>query len=136
MQPIVEKYEQLPPQGKFGVASIGGFVGTKISIRSTGKLLRISGATFLLSEVMHQAGLLDEIAKKGDEFVDINLTAEGENALKGIKQRICSTVNECRMKVRKELNMEKIRSHYQELLEKDKLGTLGFTTGAVFGLLV
>lgn len=85
---------------------------------------------------MHQAGLLDEIAKKGDELVDINLTAEGENALKGLKQRICSTVNECRMKVRKELNMEKVRSHYQELLEKDKLGTLGFTTGAVFGLLV
>ena len=135
LQPLHQQYESLPPKARFGVSALGGFLATKLTIRQTVKIAKFGGAAFVISEVMHQAGVL-EIEKGtfgGIEMDDI-LSDRSEEALKGFKQKVFHRIDQCRMTVREQLNLGKIREEYKNCLERDKLGTLGFTTGTVAGL--
>jgi len=48
LQPITEKYKELPPKGRFGVSSAAGFVTTKLTVRSTVKAAKVTGAAFIM----------------------------------------------------------------------------------------
>jgi len=76
------------------------------------------------SEVLNQVGVLDKVdlPEGSDQFVN------------NIKQKITGAVNDCRLAVRSHCSVDKIRDAYGSALEKDKMGTLGWTTGAVAGL--
>lgn len=126
LQPLVEKFDNLPPKGKFGISALGGFAITKISIRTTMKAVKIGGAAFIMTEVLHQAGVLDSVSNRSEASHEI---------IYGIRQKIASTVNGCRIAVRRKLNVDNMRQVYKSCLENEKMGTLGFTTGAVAGLL-
>mmetsp|Transcript_12661 Transcript_12661/g.23732 ORF Transcript_12661/g.23732 Transcript_12661/m.23732 type:complete len:168 (-) Transcript_12661:88-591(-) len=127
LQPLFDKFDDLPPKGKFGVSAIGGFAITKISMRTTIKVVKVGGAAFIMTEVLHQAGVLDDFSYPSDS---------SHKFILGIRQKIASTVNECRITVRKHLNVDNMRQVYKSCLQNEKMGTLGFTTGAVAGLLL
>ena len=80
-----------------------------------------------MTEVLHQAGVLDEISYPSDS---------SHKFIHDMRQKIASTVNDCRITVRKHLNVDNMRKVYTSCLENEKMGTLGFTTGAVAGLLL
>lgn len=124
IEPICEKYDELPSQGKFGAGVVGGYTVTKLSVRTTVKAAKYTGAAFILSEVLNQAGILDHVSEDGEEIM-----------LKA-RQKVTGVVNDCRLAVRKHLSYEKFRSCYEECMKKDKMGTLGFTTGAVASLVL
>ena len=84
-----------------------------------------------MTEVLHQAGVLDDISYPSSSSSD-----SSHKFIRGIRQKITSTVNDCRITVRKHLSVENMRQVYKSCLENDKMGTLGFTTGAVAGLLL
>jgi len=134
IQPLNEQYNSLPPKAKFGVSALGGFLATKLTIRQTVKIAKFGGAAFVLSEVMHQTGVLDTIEGNTNIDFDDILSDGSEEALRGLKQKVCHRIDQCRMTVREQLNLNKIREEYKNCLDRDKLGTLGFTTGAVAGL--
>jgi hypothetical protein len=123
-QPLYEKYDELPGNGKFGVGAVGGYIATKLSIRTTVTAAKYTGAAFILSEVMNQAGLLDRVAPSGN----------GDEMLFKVKRKVTKTVNDCRLAAKKHLSYETFKSGYETCVKKDKMGTLGLTTGAVAGL--
>jgi hypothetical protein len=134
LQPLHQQYESLPPKARFGVSALGGFLATKLTIRQTVKIAKFGGAAFVISEVMHQTGVLDTIEGNTNIDFDDILSDRSEDALKGFKQKVFHRIDQCRMTVREQLNLGKIREEYKNCLERDKLGTLGFTTGTVAGL--
>mmetsp|Transcript_2348 Transcript_2348/g.3496 ORF Transcript_2348/g.3496 Transcript_2348/m.3496 type:complete len:174 (+) Transcript_2348:118-639(+) len=124
IQPAKEKYEELPPKGKFGVGALAGYVATKTTVRSTVKAAKYTGAAFIISEVLNQAGVLEKV----------DIPAGGNEMLQNVKQKVTGAVNDCRLAVRKHCSVDKARNIFQVAIKKDKMGTLGFTTGAVAGL--
>ena len=76
------------------------------------------------SEVLDQTGVLD----------DVELSEDSSTVLAIAKRKMKTTVNDCRYIVKDHLNIEKMRSTFRACQEKDKLATMGFTTGAVAGL--
>ena len=126
LEPLQQKYSELPSKGKFGVSFMGGFITTKISIKQTIKIAKYSGAAFIISEVMHHAGVLK----------DANFSEGTDKKLQIWKHKLIKEVDQCRMKVKKELTLEKVREGYKKCLEREKFGTIGFTTGTVAGLIL
>lgn len=78
------------------------------------------------SEVMNSAGMLDN---DNDNMVDNDMIHQ-------VKSTITTGVKQCRLAIRKHCNMQKIKKQYDACLEKDRTGTLGFTTGAVVALIL
>ncbi len=78
---------------------------------------------------MNSAGILDHIMDSGGD--------DDDNVIQQLKQNVTTKINECRLYVRKHfLNIEKMKLTFDECLEKDRVGTLGFTTGAVAALVL
>jgi len=49
-RPLAElkaKYEELPPIGKFGVAGDGGFIGSRVALKTCIGAAKVAGATFI-----------------------------------------------------------------------------------------
>jgi len=124
LQPLKDKYDDLPPKGKFGIGAIGGFACTKMTVGTTVKVAKITGAAFIISEVLNQAGV----------FEMVSLPEQGDDMILAVRKKVSGAVNDCRLAVRKHLSVDKFRSGYESCLRADKMGTLGFTTGAVAGL--
>mmetsp|Transcript_10741 Transcript_10741/g.13580 ORF Transcript_10741/g.13580 Transcript_10741/m.13580 type:complete len:191 (-) Transcript_10741:79-651(-) len=126
IQPLKEQYDNLPPKGKFVSMAIAGFATSRVTVRTSVKAIKYTGAAFIISEVLNHAGILD----------DIELSEESTQVFKMVKRKITSKVNDCRLLVRKHCSMHNIRDTFDNCIEKDKLATLGFTTGAVAGLVL
>ena len=126
IQPLKEKYNDLPENAKFGVGALGGYVLTKTTIRTTVKVTKYTGAAFILSEVLNHAGLLDKVSPSGN----------GDEMLSKAKRKVTNTVNTCRLAAEKHLSYEKFKETFDKCVEKDKMGTLGVTTGTVMGLIL
>jgi hypothetical protein len=75
------------------------------------------------TEVLNAAGVLDDIPSFSEEQIKL-----GEN----LKRRALSAANDFRQQVHQKLNPR----HFRELLETDKMFTLGAATGAFVGFLV
>jgi hypothetical protein len=76
------------------------------------------------SEVLDQVGVLD----------NVELSEDSSTVLAIAKRKMRDTVNDCRHVVKDHLSIEKMRSNFRACQETDKLATMGFTTGAVAGL--
>eukprot|EP00551_Chaetoceros_affinis_P003081 CAMPEP_0203636078 /NCGR_PEP_ID=MMETSP0088-20131115/2708_1 /ASSEMBLY_ACC=CAM_ASM_001087 /TAXON_ID=426623 /ORGANISM="Chaetoceros affinis, Strain CCMP159" /LENGTH=228 /DNA_ID=CAMNT_0050490121 /DNA_START=163 /DNA_END=849 /DNA_ORIENTATION=+ len=131
IQPIYGQYEQLSPKGKFLSTAFVGFTTSRFTVSTTIQIAKYFGAAFIISEVLNSAGILENIMNGGDDDDD------DDNTMKLLKQNISTKVNECRLFVREHfLNVEKMKLKFDECLEKDRVGTLGFTTGAVVALVL
>ena len=51
-----------------------------------------------------------------------------------VKKKVTVVVNDCHMAVRKRVNLERLRKGYERCMERDQLVTLGFTSGAIVGM--
>lgn len=102
---------------------------SRFTVSTTVQIAKYLGAAFIISEVLNSAGILDHIMDSGSD--------DDDNTVQQLKQSVTTKVNECRLYVRKHfLNVEKMKSKFDVCLEQDRVGTLGFTTGAVAALVL
>mmetsp|Transcript_15292 Transcript_15292/g.21817 ORF Transcript_15292/g.21817 Transcript_15292/m.21817 type:complete len:187 (+) Transcript_15292:91-651(+) len=125
LKPVKVKYDSLPPKGKFATSAVIGFVSSKAAVGTTVKVLKIAGATFLVSELLNYAGVYDNIDDK---------IVENSEFVQKAKTVVLSKVNHCRLMMREHLTMDKARLAFERAMKKDKMGTMGCTTGAVAAL--
>mmetsp|Transcript_8476 Transcript_8476/g.12322 ORF Transcript_8476/g.12322 Transcript_8476/m.12322 type:complete len:182 (-) Transcript_8476:356-901(-) len=123
--PIVEKYEDLPPKGKFATGAFVGITTTRYAVKTAVGVMKLTAAAFLISEALSFAGL-----------TKVDLSEENEQIVKHIKNSVMQGVEDCRVKIRVHLNPEKIRSRIAEGVEHDKYGSAGLVVGATAGLLI
>jgi hypothetical protein len=83
------------------------------------------------SEVLNSAGILDGAKENLDDYNILD-----EDMVHKVKQKVTFKVNQCRLAVRERCSVEKIKNSFDSCLEKDRVGTLGFTTGAVAALIL
>uniref|UniRef100_A0A7S1ZZG1 Uncharacterized protein n=1 Tax=Trieres chinensis TaxID=1514140 RepID=A0A7S1ZZG1_TRICV len=128
--PLRQKFDELPPKGKFATGAFVGFAATRMAIRTAVKVVKFAGAVFVVSEAMNVAGVFDNI-----DLPDV-IEENGEELLKKARRRVVGTVNDFRMEVRQRLKPEKVRSVIEGALEKERMATLGVATGAFAGLIL
>lgn len=114
------KYDTLPEQGKFATGAVIGFTTSKIAVRSAVKFVKIAGATFVATEMLEAAGILDTDTYTNSE------------SAQNVKQRVLSKVGDVRKAVHRQFDGKNIKSW----MESDKMGTIGAATGAFFGFLL
>lgn len=52
------------------------------------------------------------------------------------KSAVTSQVNNCRLVIRKHCDLTKMKAQFETCLENDRVGTLGFASGAVAALIL
>jgi len=122
LEPLQGEFHKMSPKGRYATGVVVGYTSTKFAFKTTVKIAKVSGAAFIVSEVANRAGVLS------------NISEENAESLQTVRQKVTETVNCCRLQVRKHLSIGNIRSIFDRTMEKDTMGTLGFTTGAVAGL--
>jgi len=115
-----QQYGNLPDQGKFATGAVVGYTTSKIAVRSAVRFVKIAGATFVATEVLDAAGIFEI-----EQFADSQST---EN----MKQRALSKIGDIRQAIKRRLNGKQLK----QMLESDRMGTLGAATGAFFGFLL
>lgn len=118
-------YDDLPLKGKFAVGTVLGFTGCKLTSRTVSKGLKLTGAAFICSEVLNQAGILDSIDEDSDSLQVLNR----------LKLTTKNCINNVRTSIRTNFSLDHIRSAYKDMLDEDRMGTCGLTTGIIAGLI-
>jgi hypothetical protein len=109
---IQEKYEDLPPAGKFVATAAVGFVGSRVALKTFVRVAKVGGAAFIASEVLSASGAMDEMPSFVDDHVQTVASA---------KDRVVSGARKFRRRVR-------------ESLKKERMAALGFAAGAFVGM--
>ena len=61
---IKEKFNDLPPAGKFAASAAVGFVGSRVALKTFVSAAKIAGATFIAAEVLSVSGRFTERGEK------------------------------------------------------------------------
>lgn len=109
---LKEKYEMLPPAGKFVATAAAGFVGSRLALKTFVRAAKVAGCVFIASEVLSASGALDDMPPYIDEQVQ---------AVAGAKNRV---LREAR----------KLHNGVREQLKKEKMAAIGFASGAFVGM--
>lgn len=116
-------YDPLPVKAKCAVGTICGFASSRIALGVANRLVRVTGAIWVASEVLHTSGFCDETKCVPEEM----------RPWIGIIRR--ALVKQCvrvRLMARKIYNQERIR----EIAKKDSQFAGGFASGAFIGFVV
>jgi hypothetical protein len=113
-----ETYEDLPPPGKFAAGAVLGFTGTRFVVNKAVGIAKIAGAAFIASEALNAAGVLEKIPKENMQTVQM------------VKQSAVNVLEDFRLTVRRRLKPEGIRNSFEAMLNKERMTTLGFASGA------
>lgn len=124
LEPLKSEFYKLSPKGRYATGVVAGYTSAKIAYKTTAKVVKYTGVAFIAAEIANQAGLLE----------DVQLSEENSKSLQLARQKVTETVNSCRLQVRKHVSIDNMRSLFDRTMEKDTMGTLGFATGAVAGL--
>jgi hypothetical protein len=73
--------------------------------------------------------MLDDDANGDNDLLD-------KDMIQNLKTTITTKLNQCRILIRQHCSMDKIKNQYETCLTNDRVGTLGFTTGAVAALVL
>lgn len=114
------QYDNLPDQGKFATGAVVGFTSSKVAVNSAVRFVKIAGATFVATEVLEAAGILD-----------MDALTESESS-ESIKRKAIGKIGEIRASIRRRLDGKNIK----RWMEEDRMGSLGAATGAFFGFLL
>eukprot|EP00566_Odontella_aurita_P027477 CAMPEP_0113559950 /NCGR_PEP_ID=MMETSP0015_2-20120614/19171_1 /TAXON_ID=2838 /ORGANISM="Odontella" /LENGTH=168 /DNA_ID=CAMNT_0000461623 /DNA_START=39 /DNA_END=545 /DNA_ORIENTATION=- /assembly_acc=CAM_ASM_000160 len=128
VDPLWQKFEELPPKGKFATGAFAGFAATRIAVGTVTKTIKFAGAAFIASEVMNAAGVFDKI--------DIDISEEQSALLGRAKRRVTSTVNGFRQHVRQQLTPAKVQANIESALQKERMATIGAAAGAFAGCIL
>uniref|UniRef100_A0A7S2III9 Uncharacterized protein n=1 Tax=Helicotheca tamesis TaxID=374047 RepID=A0A7S2III9_9STRA len=126
VEPLQEKYIDLPPKGKFASGAFVGFAASRMTVKAVVKGMKITGAFYIASEVLDYTGFLHMP----------EMSEETEQALEKLMTVAKRFINEWRIKVRHYLNPDNIKVHYKKALDRDSMTTMGVTVGAFFGFLL
>eukprot|EP00956_Cyclotella_meneghiniana_P044913 scaffold342608_cov76-Cyclotella_meneghiniana.AAC.1 len=116
-------YDPLPAKAKCAVGTICGFASSRIALGVANRLVRLTGAIWVASEVLHTSGFCDETKCVPEEM----------RPWIGIVRR--ALVKQCvrvRLMARKIYNQERIR----EIANKNSQFAGGFASGAFIGFVV
>merc|ERR1712232_255744 len=127
IEPLEKSYKELSPRGKFATGAFVGFTSSRMFVRTATKMIKIAGISYIGSEVLSKAGLLN---------IDDYVSYENQEMLQQITSKIKHNVNMYRIQVKEQLNPKKIKKYIDDAMSKDRMTTTGFATGATFGLLV
>jgi hypothetical protein len=126
MTPLkTQYYDDLPPEGKFAAGAFVGFAGCKLTSKTITKGVKFTGAAFIVTEVLNQAGLLDS-SDNDSQSVQV---------LNQVKERTRNCINNIRSNIHQNISLDHIRNVYKNMMEEDRMGTCGLTTGVVAGLI-
>jgi predicted thioredoxin/glutaredoxin len=78
-----------------------------------------------VTEVLNQAGLLDS-SDNDSQSVQV---------LNQVKERTRNCINNIRSNIHQNISLDHIRNVYKNMMEEDRMGTCGLTTGVVAGLI-
>jgi hypothetical protein len=131
LEPIQQQYQQLSPKGKFISTAFVGFTTSRATVRTTVQIAKYTGAAFIISEVLNSAGVLNNDSDSNDDNDNVSILA-----VQTLKHKVTTKVNECRLLVREHMSVQKVKLNFDDCLEKDRVGTLGFTTGIVAALVL
>ena len=111
---IREKYEELPPAGKFAACAAIGFCGSRAALKTFVGAAKVAGAAFIATEVLSMSGVLDDMPSYIDDHVQ---------TVASVKDRILSEASKYRKGVR-------------EALKGEKMAALGFATGGFVAMVI
>ena len=126
ISPLHDEYKKLPPQGKFATGAVVGFAGSRCALKSAVKVLRVGGAAFVVTEILHTTGALDTS----------RWPLEHHSALQAVQDSIMRAVKDCRSCLRCHLDPDNLRGMISNCVEKDKPGSAGFAAGVLAGLML
>jgi hypothetical protein len=116
-------YDPLPAKAKCAVGTVCGFVSSRIALGVANRIVRLTGAIWVASEVLHTSGFCDETKCVPEEM----------RPWIGIIRR--ALIKQCmrvRLMARRIYNQERIR----EIAQKDGMFAGGFASGAFVGFVV
>jgi hypothetical protein len=116
-------YDPLPPKAKCAVGTICGFTASRLTLGVANRIVRLTGAVWVASEVLYTSGFCDEAQCVPGEM----------RPWIGILKR--ALINQCikvRLLARKIYNQERIR----EIAQQDQMFAGGFASGALVGFVV
>jgi hypothetical protein len=116
-------YDPLPAKAKCAVGTVCGFVSSRIALGVANRIVRLTGAIWVASEVLHTSGFCDETKCVPEEmrpWIGI------------IKRALIKQCMRVRLMARKIYDQERIR----ELAQKDGKFFGGFASGAFVGFVV
>ena len=116
-------YDPLPRNGKVAIGTGLGFIASRITLGVANRIFRLTGAIWVLSEMMYTSGFCDEA----------QCVPEEARPWIGILRR--TVVNQCmkvRVWARKVYDQDRIR----ELAQQDEFVAGGFATGAFIGFVI
>jgi hypothetical protein len=116
-------YDPLPAKAKCAVGTVCGFVSSRIALGVANRVVRLTGAIWVASEVLHTSGFCDETKCVPEEmrpWIGI------------IKRALIKQCMNVRLMARKIYDQERIR----ELAQKDGKFFGGFASGAFVGFVV
>jgi len=124
IQVVKEKYDSLPPYGKFACGAALGFTGSRCAIKTVVGGAKLVGAAFIATEVLHITGVIDGMP---------DLVGE-ENAEKvfNAKDTIVNGLENFRLEVRRQLNPQQLR----ETAKNEREAALGFAGGAFVAMMI
>eukprot|EP00529_Nitzschia_sp_RCC80_P041994 CAMPEP_0113456654 /NCGR_PEP_ID=MMETSP0014_2-20120614/9000_1 /TAXON_ID=2857 /ORGANISM="Nitzschia sp." /LENGTH=177 /DNA_ID=CAMNT_0000348117 /DNA_START=52 /DNA_END=588 /DNA_ORIENTATION=- /assembly_acc=CAM_ASM_000159 len=121
LKQLREKYEAMPDQGKFVTGAVVGYGGSKLVTKSAVTVVKVAGAAFVATELMHAMGVLDEF-----------VTAEHRETGMNIQEKAVAYVSEIRSSIKSKFDSDNIKAW----LESDRSATLGAAAGAIAGFML
>ena len=116
-------YDPLPRNGKLAIGTSLGFIASRITLGVANRIFRLTGAIWVLSEMMYTSGFCDEAQCVPEEARPWIGILRRSLAIQSMKVRAWA---------RKLYDQERIR----ELAQKDEFVAGGFATGAFIGFVL
>ena len=116
-------YDPLPEKARCAVGTICGFASSRIAMGVANRAIRLTGAVWVASEVLHTSGFCDETKCVPEEmrpWIGI------------IRRGLIKQCNNVRTIARKIYNQDRI----QEIAKRDGMFAGGFASGAFVGFVV
>lgn len=120
-------YDNLPPKGKFATGAIVGFAFSRFTVNSAVSALKMTGAAFIASEVIHRSGVFDSVNLLSDENAEL---------LALVNRSFTRRVTNFSTEVRSHLKPERVQATVNSALSQEKMCTIGAATGAFVGFIL
>jgi len=101
-----------------------GFVGSRIAVKGSVTAVKVTGAAFVLGEVLNYSGVLDQISSENKAFIS--------NA----KNSCLKSLKNLRTHAHRKLAPSGIRKSIERAVTTEKTATACFAAGAFVGFMI
>lgn len=121
---IQQAYDDLSPKGKALVGAGTGFVGSRLAVKGSVTVVKVTGAAFVLGEVLNYSGVFDQISSENKAFI----TNAKNSCLKSLKN--------VRTHARNKLAPRGIRKSIEKAVTTERTATACLAAGAFVGFMI